>query len=175
MPARTETPARAAPVCPCWLRYSRAVMLSRSLPQDPAIFTLAHELKHHLVDSKLPITYCDMSNVNEQIEIGAEVFAAELLFPDDDFVHIMQQMKIGNGECSAEAIVELKRSTNTTLSYAGLVKKAEFLGFVCKGSLTGTKWTRLEEQLYGEPVYKRINRYRAVKRANVERIRVSVR
>jgi Zn-dependent peptidase ImmA (M78 family) len=38
------------------------VMLSKGLPEDPMVFTMAHELKHHLADSELAVSYCDYSN-----------------------------------------------------------------------------------------------------------------
>jgi hypothetical protein len=53
----------------------------------------------------------------------------------------------------------------TTLSYAGLAKRAEFYGYAPSGTLTGYRgWKKLEEELYGEPVYKRIMRARQAKR-----------
>src|SRR5574341_1033479 len=35
-----------------------AVMIADHLPPEPRIFTLAHELKHHLVDRDLSLAYC---------------------------------------------------------------------------------------------------------------------
>lgn len=137
------------------------VMLAASLPEEPRIFTMAHELKHHLVDQGVALSYCASTNENEEIEIGAEVFAAELIFPDAAFKAAMAQRAIGAGACTAEGLVHTKRETTTTLSYAGLVKKAEWLGFAKGGSLQGVKWKKLEEALYGEPVYKRILRSRS--------------
>lgn len=137
-----------------------SVMLARHLPDEPMIFTMAHELKHHLVDQALPASYCSPSNQQEPIEIGAGVFASELIFPDGDFTDALTKMGIDRGACTPEAIVHLKRGTETTLSYAALAKKAEFLRFATSGSLDKVKWKKLEEQLYGEPAYKRIQRYR---------------
>src|SRR5947209_10023551 len=34
------------------------VMLARGLPEDPMVFTMAHELKHHLVDSEAKVSLC---------------------------------------------------------------------------------------------------------------------
>ncbi len=137
-----------------------SVMLARGLPQDPMVFTMGHELKHHLVDRDLGISYCDASNDNEPIEIGAEIFAAELIFPEQDFINKLTSMGVTFGNCKPESLVRLKRETQTTLSYAGLAKRAEFLGFARTGSFTKTRWKALEEQIYGEPVYKRILRLR---------------
>ena len=137
------------------------VLLSRTLPQDPAIFTLGHELKHHLEDRDHQNTIlCDLSNENDLIEISAEVFAAELIFPEQDFFDILQGMGVEYGKCRPEDIVRVKRETQTTLSYTGLVKKAAFLNFANSDTLKNVKWKKLEEEIYGEPDYKRIQRYR---------------
>lgn len=137
-----------------------SVMIARHLPYDPAVFTMAHELKHHLKDRDLALSYCDTSNEREPIEIGAEIFAAELIFPDQDFIDQMHQRGVYTGQCTPEDIVRLKHETQTTLSYAGLVKKADFLKFSPAGSLEKVSWKKLEEQIYGEPIYKQILRSR---------------
>ncbi len=136
-----------------------SVMIAKSLPEDPRVFTMAHELKHHLVDADNTAIYCDLSNQNEVIEIGAEVFAAEVLFPDELFLEILAEANVLKGACTPESLVHLKRDTRTTLSYAGLAKKAEFLDLSSPGALNGIKWKKLEEKLYGVPFYKR--RYRS--------------
>ena len=141
-----------------------SVMIAKSLPEDPRIFTMAHELKHHLVDSDRREIICDRANQNETIEIGAEVFAAEFLFPDELFVATMIEMGVPKGICQPESLVHLKRETQTTLSYSGLVKKAEFLGFASPGSLDGVRWKKLEEKLYGVPFYKQKHRLRRATR-----------
>ena len=122
------------------------IMLSGNLPLDPLVFTMAHELKHYLTDRNLGISYCDLSNIDKSIEIGAEVFAAELLFPDQYFVEYMQRMKIRRGQCNPNTLVQLKMDTKTTLSYAGLAIRAERLGYAPTKSLTRIKgWRKLEK------------------------------
>ncbi len=139
-----------------------SVMIDRNLPDEPAVFTMAHELKHHLMDSAEGLAlFCDESNINQHIEIGAEIFAAELIFPDENFLSYASEHGLKNGQCSAEELVHLKRATNTTLSFSALSKRAEFHGLAARSSLSGFKgWKMLEERLYGEPDYKRILRYR---------------
>lgn len=132
-----------------------SIMIYKNLPEDPMVFTMAHELKHHLVDSAEGLVNCINGNINRKIEIGAEVFAAEFLFPEADFIQAMSKMGVMEGCCSAEAIVRVKRETKTTLSYAGLVKKAEWLKFAAKGILPRSGWKKLEEEIYGVPFYKR--------------------
>lgn len=141
------------------------VMLQRGLPSDPMVFTMAHELKHHLVDQGVGMVYCDPSNQDQMIEIGAEVFAAELIFPEEDFAQWMEDLGVALGQCEPAHVVRLKRESRTTLSYAGLVKRAEFMGYADEGALEGVKWKKLEEEIYGEPVYKRFVRRRASARA----------
>jgi Zn-dependent peptidase ImmA (M78 family) len=116
------------------------VMLSKGLPEDPMVFTMAHELKHHLADSSLSVSYCDYSNQTEPIEIGAEVFAAELIYPEFQFASDMQARGITIGGCTPELIVRLKRETRTTLSYAGLV------------TLDCSRWNTSKGNLYRPPV-----------------------
>ena len=121
------------------------VMVAKGLPQDPKVFTMAHELKHYFRDRDLGISYCDQSNLNKSIEVGAEIFAAELLFPDRDFVAYMRRMGVRTNQCLPKTLIQLKRQTGTTLSYAGLAIKAERLGFAPSHSLTTIKtWRRLE-------------------------------
>jgi Zn-dependent peptidase ImmA (M78 family) len=136
------------------------VMLMKGLPDDPMVFTMAHELKHHLVDRDLPLACCSDRNAHQHIEIGAEIFAAEFIYPEQDFVATLGSMGVDSGDCTPEVLVRLKRETRTTLSYAGLAKRAMFLGLAAAGSLDGVKWKKLEEKLYGEPLYKKLIRRR---------------
>lgn len=127
------------------------IMIARGLPQDPMVFTMAHELKHFFRDRDLGISYCDQSNLNKSLEVGAEIFAAELLFPDRDFVAHMNMMGIRRDQCLPKTLIGLKRKTGTTLSYAGLAIKAERLGFAPAHSLTTIKTWRRLEALYSAP------------------------
>src|SRR6476620_4441726 len=124
------------------------VMLASGLPQDPMVFTMAHELKHFFRDRDLGISYCDQSNLKKSLEVGAEIFAAELLFPDRDFMSHMNAMGIRRDQCLPKTLIQLKRKTGTTLSYAGLAIKAERLGYAPSHSLTTIKTWRRMEALY---------------------------
>ena len=126
-------------------KLGTTVMLAGGLPQDPLVFTMAHELKHFFRDRDLGFSYCDQSNMNRMLEIGAEVFASELLFPDRDFIMHMERMGVRRNQCLPDTLVQLKHWTRTTLSYAGLAIKAERLRFAPAGSLTKVKtWRKLE-------------------------------
>ncbi len=124
------------------------VMLAKGLPQDPMVFTMAHELKHFFRDRDLGISYCDQSNLSKSLEVGAEIFAAELLFPDRDFMSHMNAMGIRRDQCLPKTLIRLKRKTGTTLSYAGLAIKAERLGYAPSHSLRTIKTWRRFEALY---------------------------
>lgn len=131
------------------------VMLRKGLPEDPMVFTMAHELKHHLVDRDSGLAYCDTSNEREPIEIGAEVFAAEFIYPEQTFAVDITVIGAGSGHCTAEMIVRLKHETRTTLSYAGLAKRAVWLGFADTRTFANVPWKKLETSLYGVPFFKR--------------------
>jgi Zn-dependent peptidase ImmA (M78 family) len=88
----------------------------------------------------LPFSYCDAPNQSNPIEIGAEIFAAELIYPDQDFAAQLVRMGVQHGTCTPEILVRLKHEIQTTLSYAGLAKRSEFMGFAQPGSLAGVKW-----------------------------------
>ena len=128
------------------------IMIAKGLPQDPMVFTMAHELKHFFRDRDLGISYCDQSNLNKALEIGAEIFAAEMLFPDRDFIAQMKMMGVRTNQCLPKTLISLKCKTGTTLSYAGLAIKAERLGFAPAHSVTTIKTWRRLEALYSPPV-----------------------
>ena len=127
-------------------------VIAKELPEDPRVFTMAHELKHHLADRERPGFQCNIENVGtDLIEIGAEVFAAELLFPEDEFARMLKSMGVGPGNCTAEHLVRLKHTTRTTLSYQGLAKRAEFLHLSGPGEFKGVQFKKIEEQIFGKP------------------------
>jgi len=130
------------------------IMINRKLPEDPKIFTMCHEFKHFLVDKESTSLWCGGFNKDDLVEISANVFAAEFIFPEQDFIYFMNKM-IAEKEFTPAMLVQLKRDTKTTLSYAGLVKRTERLGFAEVGSLSQVKWKKLEEEIYGTPSYKK--------------------
>jgi Zn-dependent peptidase ImmA (M78 family) len=131
-----------------------SVLIAKALPDEPKIFTLGHELKHHFFDGDVD---CHTLETDDVIEIGAEVFGAELLFPEKDFCQWCTKVGLAVGSGTPEQLVSLKRETQTTLSYAGLAKRSIRLGYLDPG-VAKTQWKKLEEKLYGEPAYKRIRR-----------------
>ncbi len=133
-----------------------SVMLAKGLPEEPMVFTMAHELKHHFADQGIDLSFCDVSNETNYIEIGAEVFAAEMIFPEGDFDALAQQYELKRGQVTANDVVRFKRETRTTLSHKAVVKRFAFLGYANAASFAGVKWKKLEEQIYGVPLYKKL-------------------
>lgn len=128
--------------------------VQKGLPRDPYAFTLAHELKHHLVDQehiKDGRIACTDKNASTEIEIGAEVFAAELLYPQQMFLHDIRQLGVSRGQCNVDHILELKHRTDTTLSYAAIVKRAEYLRLAPRGKFSSVKWKKAEYERFGDP------------------------
>ena len=132
-----------------------SVMLARGLPDEPTIFSMAHELKHHLVDKDLMVTLCGPADTppitddRRAVEIGAEVFAAEFIYPEADFVWDFE--KIG-GPCNPRALVRLKEATSTTLSYQAMVKRSLRLGllhYTDEFRVEVVHWGLLEKRLFG--------------------------
>jgi hypothetical protein len=137
-----------------------SVMIAKKLPKEQRIFTMGHELKHHLVDGAE--TRCMDLKAIDEIEIGAEIFAVELIFPEADCTHALEAMGVRQGTCTAEQVVRLKRTSETTLSFTSLGKLAIHLGFAAPGAFDGVHWKKLDEQIHGVPLYKRLQRRRSV-------------
>jgi len=123
------------------------VMLAGGLPDEPTIFTMAHELKHHLVDSKSASILCRTNEQTRRVEVGAEVFAAELIYPEKDFVYDLFRLLQGMPQTvGPELLVELKRKTRTTLSYAALAKRTVLLRLADQESFRDVRWGVLQRK-----------------------------
>jgi Zn-dependent peptidase ImmA (M78 family) len=149
-----------------------SVLLNKNLPREPKLFSLAHELKHHFTDRKSiegGQIRCGDYNANEVIEIAAEVFAAEFIYPELEMRALATQQGIAVGQCTAEAVVRFKHVCPAPVSYTFLVKRFERFGLCTIGQFKGVQFQKLEEQLYGVPFYKTewFKRHRARKRGPV--------
>lgn len=132
------------------------IAIAEWLPDDPAVFTMAHELKHHLVDGGSGLSFCSSANETAPIEIGAEVFAAEFIFPEADFVTEMEEIGVQPGACTPEHIVRIKEGTRTTLSHQGLCKRAIRLGFAAADAFAAViSWTAIRDRVFGMPAWRR--------------------
>lgn len=134
-----------------------SVAVQRALPDEPKLFALVHELKHHYRDRDAlgaQVIACGDYNQNEVIEIGAEIFAAEFIYPEGEFIADAQSLSFD--EWNADNVVHFKRSAcKAKVSYTFICKRLEFANLIMRGQLAGTKFQKREEELYGVPFYKR--------------------
>jgi Zn-dependent peptidase ImmA (M78 family) len=147
-----------------------SILLNKNLPREPMLFSLGHELKHHYLDrGKIQggQIRCGDYNANEEIEIAAEIFAAEFIYPEAEMRELVDQMDITDGNCTPEKVVEFKRACPALVSYSFIVKRFERFGLCEKGEYTNIRFQKLEEDLHGLPIYKQpwFKRYRARKKA----------
>lgn len=134
-----------------------SVAVNKTLPRAPKLFSLVHELKHHFVDQekiKNGQIKCGDWNVNQVIEIAAEIFAAEFIFPQSEMLELIGQLEFDSGDFSPERVVEFKRKCPAIVSYTFLVKRFERFGFCELGEFKSVKFQNLEEEIYGRPFYK---------------------
>ena len=134
-----------------------SVLLNKKLPKPAKIFSLTHELKHHYLDKQKlgEGIFCSLSYGNEPlIEKTAEVFAAEFIWPQDEFLSVANSFGIKIG-CLPEEIISFKRSITLPISYKFLQKRLEFFNFISKGQYKNVKFQKLERDLYGIPFYLR--------------------
>ena len=135
-----------------------SVAINNTLPREPKLFSLVHELKHHYVDQQLIENgeiRCGDYNQRQEIEIGAEVFAAEFIYPEGEFLDSVRALNIQPMKCSPEDVVRLKRECGACVSYQFLRKRLIRMGFASKNAFDKIQFQNLEEKIYGVPVYKR--------------------
>jgi Zn-dependent peptidase ImmA (M78 family) len=133
-----------------------SVAIQRTLPDEPKLFALIHELKHHYCDREAlgdGVIHCGDYNVDEHIEIGAEVFAAEFIYPEQEFVADIAPLRITSWQ--PEDIVRLKRACGVKVSYRYLCKRLERLGQLVRGQYDRVQFKKLEDQIFGVPYYRR--------------------
>jgi Zn-dependent peptidase ImmA (M78 family) len=132
-----------------------SVAVQQKLPEEPKLFALVHELKHHYVDQEDIVNgmvLCGDYNQNELIEKGAEVFAAEFIYPKAEFFDYVKSS--GISDWSAENIVRLKRGIRAKVSYTFVRKRLERLGFIERGEFATVRFKKLEEEIFGVPYWK---------------------
>lgn len=145
-----------------------SVLLNSKLPREPKLFALAHELKHHYLDRTTiqngEIT-CGNYNAHELIEKAAEVFASEFIYPRSEMLELIAQLGITTRTCTPQQVVGLKRACPARVSYTFIVKRLEWFHLCQYGAFKKVKFQKLEESLFGVPIYKRASfkQYRARK------------
>lgn len=133
-----------------------SVLLNSKLPREPKLFSLVHELKHHFTDRTLiedGEIKCGDYNANQTIEIGAEVFAAEFIFPESEMLSLIQELGINRQNCISGSVVEIKRKSPVAISYTFILKRLVLLGLISRGCFANVKFQKLEEEMY-PPIYK---------------------
>lgn len=133
-----------------------SVALKRSLPDQPKLFALMHEYKHHLTDRENlgnGVIHCGDYNVDEEIEIGAEIFAAEFIYPEDECLDDLQATGVTNWK--AEDVVRFKRTCIAKISYAFLCKRLAWFELIAPDQFNGTQFQKLEDLMFGVPFYRR--------------------
>lgn len=146
-----------------------SIALNKNLPRVPKLFSMAHELKHHYVDQQLIENgeiRCGDYNAAKVIEIAAEVFAAEFIYPESEMQTLAMSMGITNLTCTPQKVVEFKRACPAHISYQFILKRFERFRFIAKGAYSKVKFQKLEEELHGLPIYKQewFKRQRAQKK-----------
>lgn len=134
-----------------------SVMLNLKLPREPRLFALAHELKHHFTDRERIASggiKCGDYNANRAIEVGAEVFAAEFIYPESEFLESVQGLGLRNAAIEPEDVVRFKREVKAPISYTFLRKRFELFGLIQRGAFSNVQFRKLEEKIYGLPIYK---------------------
>jgi Zn-dependent peptidase ImmA (M78 family) len=133
-----------------------SVLLNVKLPREPKLFALAHELKHHYVDQELIGSgeiECGDYNAHEVIEIAAEVFAAEFIYPQIEMRQLISQLGITSLNCTKETIIDFKRACPAHVSYTFILKRFERFRLCVRGAFAKVPFKKLEEELF-PPIYK---------------------
>ncbi len=133
-----------------------SVAVRKSLPDEPKLFALVHELKHHYRDRETlngGVISCGDYNANELIEKGAEVFAAEFIYPEEEFREDVSGLHAGPWR--ADNVVIFKRGCKAKVSYRFICKRLERLGLIEPGQFSDVKFQKLEETMFGVPFYRR--------------------
>ena len=134
-----------------------SVLVNRNLPTEPRLFAMVHELKHHYCDQtalKNGQIRCGDYNANEVIEKAAEVFAAEFIYPAQEFLDCASSLSLEAGKVTPEELVQLKRVCKAPVSYKFLQKRLEWFGFIARGQFAMVQFQKLEEEIYGVPIYR---------------------
>ena len=132
-----------------------SVALQRRLPDEPKLFALLHELKHHYRDREAlgsGVIHCGVYDANELIEKGAEVFAAEFIYPEAEFTEDLGRLDVSFREPAD--VVTVKQACKAKVSYKFICKRLERLGRITPGQFDGVQFQKLEDQIFGVPFYR---------------------
>jgi Zn-dependent peptidase ImmA (M78 family) len=133
-----------------------SVLVNKRLPREPKIFALIHEFKHHLVDREAicdGTLECGDYNAHELIEKGAEVFAAEFIYPESEMLNLLNQLGI-KAPATMEDVCRLKHECSAPVSFTFICKRLEWLRLSPPGAFAGVQFQKEYYTLYGLPIYK---------------------
>ena len=133
-----------------------SVAIQQKLPDEPKLFALVHELKHHYCDRQAlgdGVIHCGDYNMDDLVEKSAEVFAAEFIYPENEFSADLTDQSIVSW--TAEDIVNLKRNCKARVSYRFICKRLERLGLIARGVFDSVRFQKLEDEMFGVPFYRR--------------------
>jgi len=143
-----------------------SVAVQKSLPDEPKIFALIHELKHHYCDQELlrsGYIHCGDFNMDDPIEIGAEKFAAEFIYPIREFAHDVSLLNIQ--EWSETDIINFKRNCKAKVSYAYICRRLTELRLIGFNQFKGVKFQKREYEIFGAPYHLRKKNFKPRKSA----------
>jgi Zn-dependent peptidase ImmA (M78 family) len=99
------------------------------------------------------VIHCGDYDANELIEKGAEVFAAEFIYPEAEFATDIQAF--GLTAWGPAHVVRVKRSCKAKVSYRFLCKRLEWLGLIAPNQFGNVQFQKLEDEIFGVPFYRR--------------------
>jgi Zn-dependent peptidase ImmA (M78 family) len=97
---------------------------------------------------------CADYNANEVIEKAAEAFAAEFIYPSQEFLDCVSSIGLEHGKLTPKEVVQLKRVCAAPVSYKFLQKRLEWFGFIERGEFAKVQFQKLEEEIFGTPIYR---------------------
>jgi Zn-dependent peptidase ImmA (M78 family) len=86
------------------------------------------------------------------IEKGAEVFAAEFIYPEAEFATDVARLNLSFSDPSD--VVTLKDACKAKVSYKFICKRLERLGHTSPGQFDGVQFQKLQDQMFGVPFYR---------------------
>ena len=143
-----------------------SVLVKKSLPPVQRLFDLVHELKHHFVDRGIIIAgkfECGDYNKNKMVEVGAGIFAAEFIFPEQEMRKSLTNFGLSKTSVTPKKVVEYKISCGMPISYEFIKKRLSFFNMIRVGEYDNVKFGVLENQIH-TPIYKQKSFIEARKR-----------
>ncbi len=91
------------------------------------------------------------------MEKGAEVFAAEFIYPEAEFATDISKQNVTTW--SPEDVVRFKKICKAKVSYRFICKRLERLGLITPRQFADIQFIKLENRMFGVPAYRRNRPY----------------